>query len=265
MMNVNEQKGAKRALVTGGSRGIGQGIARALAESGHDLVIVHYRDTDNAGRTASAIGEQWGARCSVIEADLREPSAACAVAEEAIRVMGQIDVLVNNAGITRFSSIQELSLADLDEMWALNFRSPLVLMREVSRHMIDAGIRGSIVNITSGRAARSFPRDAAYGGLKAGLQRASESAALDLAPYGIRVNCIAPGAILVREENEHSRAFGKQIPLGRMGLPEDIGRAAAWLVSEDAAYATGMTLRIDGGLTLPGMPEDGVSYWGARK
>ena len=110
-----------------------------------------------------------------------------------------------------------------------------------------------------------FPGDAAYGGLKAGLQRASESAELDLAPFGIRVNCIAPGAILVREETERNREEGKKIPLGRKGLPDDIGRAAAWLVSEEASYATGITLRIDGGLMLPGMPEDGVSYWGARK
>jgi len=261
MVDQNGQANMQCALVTGGSRGIGRGIAHALADAGYDLTIVHHQDADNAERTVSEIGQRWGIRCSVIEADLREATAAEEVAREAIRMMGRIDVLVNNAGITKFGSIQELSAANIDDMWSLNLRTPLLLMREISQHMIGAGIRGSILNITSLRATRAYPRDSAYGGLKAALQRASEAAALDLAPYGIRVNCIAPGAIRVWEENEHLHRFGKKIPLGRMGLPDDIGRAAAWLVSENAAYATGITLRVDGGLMLPGMPEDGYSDW----
>ncbi len=261
MADGNGQANMQCALVTGGSRGIGRGIAYALAEAGYALTIVHHQDGDDAARTVTEIRERWGISCSVIEADLREATAAEAVAREAIRTMGRIDVLINNAGITRFGSIQELSAANIDDMWALNLRTPLLLMREVSRHMIDEGIHGRMINITSLRATRAFPRDSAYGGLKAALQRASEAAALDLAPYGIRVNCIAPGAIRVWEEKEHHRRFGKKIPLGRMGLPDDIGRAAAWLVSENASYATGITLRVDGGLMLPGMPEDGYSDW----
>lgn len=261
MADGSKQSNAQYALVTGGSRGIGRGIAHALAEAGYALTIVHHQDGDNAARTVSEIQERWGVSCSVIEADLRESGAAEAVAREAIRTMGRIDVLVNNAGITRFGAIQELSAANIDDMWALNLRTPLLLMREISQHMIGAGIQGRIINITSLRATRAYPRDSAYGGLKAALQRAAEAAALDLAPYGIRVNCIAPGAILVWEENEHHRRFGKKIPLGRMGLPDDIGRAAAWLASDNAAYATGITLRVDGGLMLPGMPEDGYSDW----
>lgn len=256
-----KQGNAQFAVVTGGSRGIGRGIAHALAEAGYELTIVHYQDGDNAERTVAELREQWGVSCGVIEADLREPDAAEAVAREAIRQTGRVDVLVNNAGITHFGSILELSAANIDNMWALNLRTPLLLMREISQHMIGAGIRGRILNITSLRATRAYPRDSAYGGLKAALERASQAAALDLAPYGIRVNCIAPGAIRVWEENEHHRRFGQKIPLGRMGLPDDIGRAAAWLASENAAYATGITLRVDGGLMLPGMPEDGYSDW----
>lgn len=264
MADEDAQANGQYALVTGGSRGIGRGIAHALAEAGYGLTIVHHEDGENAARTVSEIKERWGVSCGVIEADLREADAAENVAREAIRAMGRVDVLINNAGITRFGSIQELSADNLDNMWSLNLRTPLLLMREISQHMIGAGIRGRILNITSLRATRAYPRDSAYGGLKAALQRASEAAALDLAPYGIRVNCIAPGAIRVWEENEHLRRFGEKIPLGRMGLPDDIGRAAAWLVSEEAAYATGITLRVDGGLMLPGMPEDGYSDWSAR-
>jgi len=255
----------KKALVTGGSRGIGRGIALALAEAGYELCIAHHGDGERAEATAELVRGLSGSACAVLEADLREPQAPIRLAEEAFQALGRLDVLVNNAGFGIFEPIQRLTASRLDDMLGLNFRSPLVLMQLVSDRMIADGTRGSIVNVTSTRAARAYPGDAAYGGLKAGLQRASESAALDLAPYGIRVNCVAPGATLVRDEDERTRELGKRIPLGRMGQPDDIGRAVVWLVSDSAAYMTGATLKLDGGLSLPGMPEDGRSYWGAAK
>jgi glucose 1-dehydrogenase len=254
----------KKALVTGGSRGIGRGIALALAEAGYGLTITHFDDDEQAGQTAKLL-ERHGAPCTVIAGDLREADVAESTVDTAVQAMGRIDVLINNAGITLFDQVQDLPLERMDTIMRLDFRAPLLLMRDAARHMIAEGIRGSIVNVTSSRAERAYPGDAVYGGLKAGLKRASESAALDLAPHGIRVNCIAPGAILVREPQERYAALGAAIPLTRIGLPEDIGRAAVWLVSEQADYITGTTIRIDGGLILPGMPEDGSSYWGARK
>jgi glucose 1-dehydrogenase len=247
-------EGRRKALVTGGSRGIGRGIAFALAQAGYDLTIGHYNDEETAKATARTIREEWGANCWIVPGNLAETATAFQLVESTLRQMGRIDLLVNNAGISRFKNIQELPPEEMDLLIGLNFRAPLLLMRLVSQHMVDAGIRGSMINITSSRAERAYVGDSLYGGLKAGLKRASESVALDLAPHGIRVNCIAPGAIEVRGRPIDD-SFGVRIPLGRKGTPDDIGHVAVWLASEAAAYVTGINLRVDGGLILPGMPE----------
>jgi glucose 1-dehydrogenase len=254
----------KTALVTGGSRGIGRGIAYEFAKAGYDLTIGHWGDEEKAETTAVKIRTEWGRECYIVPGDLTEAGTAAMTIEAAIMKMGHIDVLVNNAGICMFHSISKQPLEAMDLLMKLNFRAPLLLMKEASSHMIDAGIRGVILNVTSSRAERAYPGDAVYGGLKAGLKRASESAALDLAPHGIRVNCIAPGATLVREGGSPTGGIGPRIPLGRMGMPEDMGRIAVWLASEQAAYVTGINLRADGGLILPGMPEDSGRDWGKR-
>lgn len=137
------------------------------------------------------------------------------------------------------------------------------MMQEAARYMVKNKVRGSLINITSSRGERAYAGDFLYGGLKAGLNRAIQSIALDLAPYGIRVNNVAPGAVRVRDKQELVNQgkidfwddLGKKIPLERCGMPEDIGEAVAFLASEKASYITGTTLRIDGGLILPGMPE----------
>jgi NAD(P)-dependent dehydrogenase (short-subunit alcohol dehydrogenase family) len=266
MEHHDQAKTAKKtALVTGGSRGIGRGIALALAQAGYEIMITHYRDDVMAEQTAEEIEKLSGRACVVREGDLTEADEAVETAAEAVRTMGQIDCLINNAGVGMYASITELPLEHLDYTMRLNFRAPMLLMREVSKHMIAAGRGGNIVNILSTHAERAYPGDAVYGGIKAALKRAAESVALDLSPYRIRVNCIAPGGILVRDPEPSVDQMGSLVPLGRIGMPEDIGQAALWLVSEQASYITGITIRIDGGLILPGMPEDGKSSWGYRK
>jgi len=147
------------------------------------------------------------------------------------------------------------------------------LMQAAARHMAEHGVRGSLINITSTRGERAYPGDSVYGGLKAGLNRAVQSIALDLAPYGIRVNNVAPGAVRVRSNAEAAAAgfagfwdkLGERIPLGRSGEPGDVGEAVAFLASDRASYITGTTLRVDGGLILPGMPENpSAAGWGAE-
>ena len=132
----------------------------------------------------------------------------------------------------------------------------MILMKLVARHMLEHGIRGNIINITSTRAERAYPHDSVYGGMKAGLRRASESIAIELAMHGIRVNNVAPGATeLERVSEQFYDKLGRKIPLRRVGKPEDIGEAVLWLASDAASYITGTSLRVDGGLILPGMPE----------
>ncbi|NBD22323.1 SDR family NAD(P)-dependent oxidoreductase [Paenibacillus glycinis] len=250
----------RTALVTGASIGIGAGIALALASRGYDVAIGHYAEPAEAKLAAERIKREYGRACHVFQGDLAEPSMPGKLAAFAIEALGEVDVLVNNAGLVRFKAIAELDAAEMDRMYAINFRAPMLLMQAIAKHMIERRLRGSIVNITSSRAERAYPADATYGGLKAALMRASQSIALDLAPHGIRVNCVAPGATAVREDPRSLAgyaALGAKIPLARIGTPEDVANAVAWLASGEAGYTTGTAIRVDGGLILPGMPESG--------
>lgn len=246
------------ALVTGGSSGIGAEVARVLAQAGYHLVLSHFEDDENADQVRHAIIDQYGVRCSVFAGNLADASVPSQLAEYALQEWGTVSVLVNNAGVTRMASVEEFQLGMIDHVFGLNFRAPLLLARDIGNHMIHRGVSGVIINIASTRAFRAYPRDSIYGGLKSALVRATESMALDLARYDIRVNCIAPGAIQVRQRaslDTFYQRLGHRIPLGRVGQPDDVARAVRWLVSEEAAYVTGTTIRVDGGLILPGMPE----------
>jgi len=176
--------------------------------------------------------------------------------KKAIADLGHIDLLVNNAGRSTRESVLTCTAEELDFLFSLNYRAYILTSGAVARHMVLNGIKGSIIFITSSRAERSYPEDFLYGGIKAALKRSCESIAMDLAPHGIRVNCVAPGATIVREDNGRwQNSLGVRIPIGRLGTPQDNGHVVAFLASEKAGYITGTTVRVDGGLILPGMPE----------
>lgn len=258
----------KNALVTGGSSGIGKGIALALARDGYNIVFAHYGDDDNARLVQEEIERKWERPCYVLEGDLSSEEFPEQLVSFAIDRLGTIDVLVNNAGRTVFESVLDLRTSTINTLFDLNYRAPLLLTKAVAKHMIEHQIRGSIVNTASVRGLRAYADDGVYGGLKAALIRTTESFALDLAAYGIRVNSVAPGAIQVRyheNANAHYQELGPRIPLQRAGTPEDIANLVVWLVSDKASYVTGITIPVDGGLILPGMPErvpDGYSNYG---
>lgn len=250
----------KKAFVTGGSRGIGKGIVRELAARGYDVAFTYNSQQQEAEQLMEELKNQ-GVEAFTFQASLEQPGAGVQAFAEAVGLLGGLDVLVNNAGVTRFESILDLTEETMDFMINLDFRNYFILMREAARYMADHGIKGSIINITSTRGTRAYAGDSIYGALKAGLNRGIGSVALDLARYGIRVNNVAPGATRIRtnEELGVTTSFwdelGEAIPMERCGTPEDIAKAVAFLASDDASYITGQTLNVDGGLIIPGMPE----------
>ena len=248
----------KCAFITGGSRGIGKGIALVLAEQGYDIAITYATALDEAEDTKYQV-EVLGRRCFVYQANLEKADVPETVTKRAIADLGRLDVLVNNAGVTRHNSLFTTEVELMDFVYGLDFRAPVLCAKQAALHMREQGIHGSIINITSTRGFRSYPEDALYGAAKAALTRATESMAMELAPHGIRMNCVAPGATRVRgsgTEEDLRSGFAPKIPLGRYGTPRENGYAVAWLCSDQATYITGTTLKIDGGLILPGMPED---------
>ena len=256
----------KKAIVTGASRGIGKGIAMCLAEEGYDLAISYVSKKEEAEKVAEQIRETYHTRCLIYQAALQEKGAGKALFDRAVADLGGLDLLVNNAGLTIFESLQNIQEETLDLLINLDFKNYILMMREAANYMIASGTKGNIINITSSRGEQSYPEDGLYGGLKAGLNRAICSFALDVSQYGIRINNVAPGAIRIRTREELIEGgnvamadfwdeLGNRIALGRSGLPEDIGHAVAFLASDKASYITGTTLRVDGGLILPGMPE----------
>ena len=257
---------SKKAIVTGASRGIGKGIAMCLAAEGYDLAISYASKKEEAEKVAEQIRETYHTRCLIYQAALQEKGAGKALFDRAVADLGGLDLLVNNAGLTIFESLQEIKEETLDLLINLDFKNYILMMREAANYMIASGTKGNIINITSSRGEQSYPEDGLYGGLKAGLNRAICSLALDVSQYGIRINNVAPGAIRIRTREELIEGgnvamadfwdeLGNRIALGRSGLPEDIGHAVAFLASDKASYITGTTLRVDGGLILPGMPE----------
>ena len=278
----------RKAIITGGEIGMGRGIALVLAEEGYDIAFSYYPKSENAEAsvetTLSLLGERDAKGCP-IPSDLSEPDAPRAFFEKAVDALNGLDLLVNNAGVNIPLPLQDITESNFDYLVSLDLRAYVMMMHYAARYMIDNDIKGCLVNVSSSRGERAYANAGIYCGIKSCLNRMAEAFALDLAPHGIRVNNVAPGAVRVRSDEEllamtrgratdyfWNREFlknpelvkdhdfwdllGPRIPLGRVGLPEDIGRAIAFLASEKASYITGVTLRVDGGLILPGMPED---------
>ncbi len=248
---------SKIALVTGGSHNIGQGIAQVLAEKGYDVALNYHKRLEGAQQTQAAV-EALGRKCWIYQANLEEPDGPEKLVNQVRRDAGRLDLMVCNAGIDSRVSILELTAEWLDRHYTNNYRNYLLCAGAAARHMVHDGIAGNIVFITSTRGEMAYPDDVAYSGLKAGITRACKSLALELSQYGIRVNCVAPGATWVhRPDREIPKIpfVNQSIPLKRTGTPRDIGEAVAFLASDAAGYITGTSLRVDGGLILPGLLE----------
>lgn len=264
MLKYNEL--GKIALVTGGERGIGRGIVMRLAEAGYDIFTTFFFKSENAASLKEEVNN-LGRKCEIQKADFRKTEDTESVIRKSIKAMGRIDLVVNNAAIMPPRRYQyEYTAEEIDAVYSVNYRGYMIIMRDAIRYWIKNNIKGNIVNISSESAICPHQKFSLYGGLKAAIVRSSTNVALDVAPYGIRVNCILPGIIdskpideaieegISIEEIESTKEFNKiNIPLQRAGLVREIGNAVLWLASEDAAYITGIGLVVDGGLTLTGM------------
>jgi NAD(P)-dependent dehydrogenase (short-subunit alcohol dehydrogenase family) len=246
----------KRALVTGaGSRGIGRAIAEALAAAGAD-VAVHYHG-DGTLATELVYRLRASGRVAVaLDADLAEPAAARALVGRAVEGLGALDVLVTCAAVLSRVPFLELSDREWDRVHAVNLRGYFATGQEAARHMAARGAGGRIIMVSSVNQVTVNRGLAHYAATKGGVRQLARAMALELAPAGITVNLIAPGTIetdLNRAflgDAENRRAKLGLIPLRRLGRPEDVAGAAVYLASDAAAYVTGATIVVDGGLTL---------------
>jgi 2-deoxy-D-gluconate 3-dehydrogenase len=241
--------GAKRALVVGGGRGMGESTARLLAEAGCDLAILDI-DQGRAETVAEAV-RGYGRRGEAIVADVLEESAAVAAVAEAAQRLGGIDVLVTIIGQALFTPLVRMTGAEWDSEQRRNLRYFFIVGREVARVMSRDGAPGAICCIASVDGVQSAPLHAAYGAAKAGLIHLVSTMATEWAEHGIRVNAVAPGNISTPRlpETEQSRAIMKDslVPMARAGTADEIGKSVLFLVSDMASYITGHTLLVDGG------------------
>jgi 3-oxoacyl-[acyl-carrier protein] reductase len=242
----------KVSIVTGASRGIGRAIAIELAKDGGSVVVNYAGREDAANETARLIVENGG-KAEIIKADVSLASDAQHLVESALAAFGRIDVVVNNAGITRDGLILRMKDEEWNQVIDTNLKGAFHMIRAAARPMMKQR-SGRIVNITSVVALSGNPGQANYVSAKAGLIGLTKSAARELASRGITVNAVAPGYILTEMTaglpGEATTKMLEQIPLGRAGMAEDVGKAVAFLTSDSAAYITGQVLNVDGGMVM---------------
>jgi glucose 1-dehydrogenase len=245
----------KNALVTGSSRGIGRGIAIRFAQEGANVAI-NYVGSEEAAQATLDVVTSYGVRGVILPADIGRVSEVRSLIESAAAALGPLDILVNNAGVEKHAPFWDVSEHDYDTVIDVNLKGAFFATQAMVRHLRDQRRRGRIVNISSVHEDLPFPNFAAYCASKGGLRMLTRNLAVELGPLGIAVNNIAPGAIetpintALLNDPQKLSALLAQVPLGRLGQPEDVAGLAVFLSSDEASYVTGSTFFVDGGLSV---------------
>jgi glucose 1-dehydrogenase len=243
----------KIALVTGSSQGIGQGVAVRLAQEGAKIIVNYHSHPEGAEDTLKQIRDA-GSDGIAVQADLGKTSEIDSLIQQSIAKYGQIDILVNNAGLEKRDSFWDVTESDYDLVLHVNLKGVFFTTQAFVKQLMARKAPGRVINMSSVHEELPFPHFASYCASKGGLKMLCRNLAIELAPYNITVNNVAPGAIetpinakLLNDKEKLAELLGN-IPLRRLGKPEDVSGAVAFLASSDADYITGTTIIVDGGL-----------------
>jgi NAD(P)-dependent dehydrogenase (short-subunit alcohol dehydrogenase family) len=252
-MATGQRMKGKRVLVTGSGTGIGHGVALEFCREGADVVFHYSHSRDGALAAVEQARREGAAKVTAFAADLSQSAAPAQLAAEAIDFLGGIDILVNNAGVTMNVPFEKVAPEQFDVVFGVNIRGMFFLTQAVVKTMLQQN-NGVIVNTSSIHAYEAYPEHTVYAATKGAINSFTRVLAIELAPKGIRVNGVVPGAI---EVPAHHKIFadysaaetGKAIPAGFVGQPSDIAKAVLFLASDDARYIVGQMLIVDGGTT----------------
>jgi glucose 1-dehydrogenase len=260
----------QKALVTGASSGIGEACALALGAAGADVVVNYIASEDEAERVVEKI-RHGGSRALALKADVSDEQQVESMFAEAVKALGTVDILINNAGLQRDAAFHEMTLAEWNKVIGVNLTGQFLCARAAVREFLRRGVvptvssaAGKIVCMSSVHEVIPWAGHVNYASSKGGIMMMMKSLAQEVAPKKIRVNSIAPGAIKTAinrsawETPAAEKSLLRLIPEGRVGMPDDIARAAVWLCSDASDYVVGTTLFVDGGMTLyPGFATGG--------
>jgi glucose 1-dehydrogenase len=243
----------KIAIVTGSATGIGQGIALAMAAAGASVVVDYIGDSAVADDTMAKLAA-LGAKSLAVKADVSTPADVATLMDQTVKAFGRIDILVNNAGIEKKLAFVDYPFDEWNKIIAVNLTGPFLCAQSAAKRMIAQGNGGRIINISSIHEDLPLVLNAPYSTSKGGLRMLMRTIAVELAPHNICVNNIGPGAIKTpidaseEDSGKIESALMAEIPMGRWGRPEEVGQMAVYLASDAAAYVTGSTFFIDGGM-----------------